>query len=226
MLLQLTRAQDHSRPQDNSFSDIFHTSGAIKDRDANSLYGKIYYFNNNWVKAKILMADNTIISNDSLLFNFDKLNLRLLFTSDLKKIYELDRREFKAVLFYWHDSAFVFKHIDLINDKDLFQVIIGDRGKYSLYKVTHSRPLITVVGGVSYFTSATERYEDLTEYFLLFPNKEYKKIYVLKRGAIERAFSLNPDMEKVDTYLNATGKKEYQEDDLIQLVLYLNKLAV
>ncbi len=50
-----------------------------------SLNGKNFYFDSSWVKARILASDNTIISSDACLFNFDKIDHRLLITTDFKK---------------------------------------------------------------------------------------------------------------------------------------------
>jgi hypothetical protein len=191
-----------------------------------SLNGKNFYFDSSWVKARILASDNTIISSDAYLFNFDKIDHRLLITADFKKIFEIDRREFKAILFYWHDSAYIFKHINFINDKDLFEVLINDDAKYSLYKVTRTKLVKAHYGGSS-FSAANEKSGDVylneAEYYIFFPNREYRKIHLLKRSAIERLFKLNPDSDIVNEFLQMSGNKQlYAEKELKQLILYLN----
>jgi hypothetical protein len=211
--------------QVNAYPEIAQICTPDKYLTGSSIYGKNFYFDSKWVKGKLLKADNSIVSNDSFFFNFDKIDRRLLITTDFKKIYEIDRREFKAVLFYWQDSAYTFKHIDFINDKDLFQVIISDKAKYSLFKVMRT----TILKAASYYSSSNspfDRYQDIPEYYIFFPNREYKKIFLLKKAVIERAFNLNPDYQKVEDYLNSTGHKEYEENELIKLILYLNKMAV
>jgi hypothetical protein len=138
----------------------------------------------------------------------------------------IDRREFKAILFYWHDSAYIFKHINYINDKDLFEVIVNDNAKYSLYKVTRTKLVKGHYGG-SFFSSANDRTADVymnhREYYIFFPNREYRTIHLLKRSAIERLFKLNPDSDIVNEYLQMSGNKQlYTENELKQLILYLN----
>src|SRR5450432_1727093 len=130
--------------------EIYQISTPFPYANDISFNGKNFYFDSSWVKAKILAANNTIINSDSFLFNFDKIDHRLLITKDFKKVFEIDRREFKAILFYWHDSAYIFKHINFINDRDLFEVIISDNGKYSLYKVTRTKLVKGHYGGASY----------------------------------------------------------------------------
>jgi hypothetical protein len=191
-----------------------------------SFNGKNFYFDSSWVKARILASDNSIISSDSYLFNFDKVEHRLLITADFKTIFEIDRREFKAILFYWHDSAYIFKHINFINDKDLFEVIINDNAKYSLYKVTHTKLLKARYRGISFSATGEiigDMYVNELVYYIFFPNKEYRTIHLLKRSAIERLFKLNPDSDIVDEFLQMSGNKQlYAESEFKQLILYLN----
>ena len=187
-----------------------------------SLSGKVLLFEKEWVKGKLLTANNTVVSNDSFLFNYDKIERRLLATTDFNKIFEIDWREFKAVLFYSHDTGFVFKHIYPLSNKDLFQVLINGNEKYSLYKTVHMKIVKEYYFNTGSFR-VPERYLDLPEYCILFPNREYRIIHLLKRGPIERIFNLNPDYLKVSEYLNASTKSIYDEEDLKNLIKYLNK---
>jgi hypothetical protein len=216
----ITHAQGKER------SEIYQISIPFPYANDISFNGKNFYFDSSWVKARLLSANNTIISSDSFLFNFDKIEHRLLITTDFKRVYEIDRREFKAVLFYWHDSAYVFKHINFINDKDLFEVIISDNMKYSLYKVVRTKLVKGHYGGLSAsstYDKTQDRYQDDKEYYIFFPNREYRIIHLLKKGNIERAFKLNPDSEIVDEFLSMSGNKDlYAENELKQLILYLN----
>jgi len=216
----ILNAQGKLSPEFSQISTPFPYANDI------SLNGKNFYFDSSWVKARVLASDNTIISSDAYLFNFDKIDHRLLVTADFKKIFEIDRREFKAILFYWHDSAYIFKHISFINDKDLFEVIINDNAKYSLYKVTRTKLVKAHYGGSS-FSATNEKSADVylnePEYYIFFPNREYRTIHLLKRAAIERLFKLNPDSGIVNEYLQMSGNKQlYAESELKQLILYLN----
>ena len=79
-----------------------------------------------------------MILNDTLLFNFNKLNQNLLVTEDYSKIYEVDKREVKSVTFYWRDSVYIFEHVFAINKKDFFLELIRNDRKYSLYNFIHT----------------------------------------------------------------------------------------
>jgi len=222
ILLSLTvlctiSAQDSTRPVFTSILTPF-----IYPNDV-SLNGKTLLFDKEWVKCKLLTANNAVISNDSFLFNFDKIDKRLLATRDFNKIFEVDWREFKAILFYLHDTGFVFKHIYPISNKDLFQVLINGNDKYSLYKTVHGKIVKDYYFNVGISVKVPEKYMDLPEYCILFPNREYRIIHSTKRAALERVFSLYPDYLKVNEYLNATAKTVYNEEDLKNLIYYLNK---
>ncbi len=141
-------------------------------------------------------------------------------------MFEIDRREYKAALFYMNDSAYIYKHIYFINDKDLFQVLVYDENRYSLYKVMHTK-LIRETFSMDHCycsgsTGSREKYVDMPEYYIFFPTKNTDQFLLLKKGPIERIFELNRDSDKVNDYLKMTGNRVYDENDLIQLILYLN----
>jgi hypothetical protein len=211
--------------QGNSYSDVTKLGTLSKSQfDPESIFTKNLYFEGGWVKAKVLRADNSILSNDSFLYNFDKIERSLLITADNKNVFEIDYREFKAIIFYVHDSAYLFKHIDFINDKDLFQILINSKDKYSLCKVMRTKLVkyYNSIGLQPAKLSPLDKYEDINMYYIFFPNRDYKKIFLLKKSAIERSFRLDPDGQKVTEYLDVIGKKELNETDLIQLINYLN----
>jgi hypothetical protein len=217
VLSSLLLAQESVRP---TFTNIL--TPYIFPSDV-SMNGKILLFDKEWVKGKLLTANNTVISNDSFLFNFDKIDKRLLATIDFNKVFEIDWREFKAVLFYWHDTGFVFKHIYPLSNNDLFQVLINGSEKYSLYKTVHMKIVKEYYFDIGTPAKTPEKYLNLPEYCILFPNREYRIIHSIKRGAIERLFSLDPDFPKVNEYLNATLKAVCNEEYLKNLINYLNR---
>ena len=216
--------------QENVHPDITQISKPFTDFNQGAFRAKNLLFEGNWVKGKLLTSNNSIVSGDNFLFNFDKIEHRLLITADYKNMFEIDRREFKAALFYFNDSSYVFKHIYFINDKDLFQILVNDEARYSLYKVVHTK-LIRETFGINTIsapgnTAFREKYVDMPEYYIFFPNREYRSIFTLKKGPIERIFELNPDSEKVNEFLKMTNSKVYDESELIQLILFLNKASI
>jgi len=212
----ILHAQDSSRV---SFTSILTPYVFLNEASINA---KVLLFEREWVKGKLLTANNTVISNDSFLFNYDKMEKRLLATRDFNRVFEIDWREFKAALFYSHDTGYVFKHIYPLSNKDIFLVIINGGERYSLYKTVHTK-IIKENNNVGSFAKGPEKYVDLPEYCILFPNREYRIMHGIKRAAIERIFSLDPDYLRVNDFLNAMGKNDCDESDLKNLIYYLNK---
>jgi hypothetical protein len=215
--------------QENVYPDITQISKPFVSFSPSPFNGKNLYFGGNWVKARLLTSNNSILSSDTFFFNFDKVDRKLLITSDFRSIFEIDRREFKAVEFYLNDSAYFFKHIYFVNDKDLFQILVRDEGRYSLYKVSRTKIIRGTIGtiapstGFPPGTSIMDKYVDFVEYFIFFPNRDYRSFFNIKKAALKRLFGLSPDSIKLDDYFNLIGDREYDEKDLIQLVAYLNK---
>ena len=210
--------------QENKQGGIYNISIPFKYLD-DGFSGQKFLFSDIWVKGKILTANNSVLSNDSILYNYDKIDQRLLITTDFKNVYEIDRREFKALLFYWHDSVYVYKHINGVSNKDLFQVLIGGHSKYSLFKTIHTKIIKGSYGAVSFGTSS-DKYLDNTEYCVIFPNQDFRMIHILKRSSIEQVFKLLPESEEVDNFLNRSGKIDYEEEDLVRLIAYLNSSSL
>jgi hypothetical protein len=187
--------------------------------------GSPLLFEMSWAHAKVVTADNKVIQNDSLFYNYDKLSHKLLITEDYRKIYEVDKREFKSVTFYWHDSVYIFEHVYEINKKDFFQELIRDDNKYSLYKFirTAIRPVNWHGNGLASEGRTYDQYTDNPVYYIVFPNREYRVLYVISKNSIERAFILNMDGKKVNEWLSVKNYKITGEDFLWKLILYLNE---
>src|SRR6478736_5183261 len=169
----ILHAQDSSRV---SFTSILTPYVFLNEASINA---KVLLFEREWVKGKLLTANNTVISNDSFLFNYDKMEKRLLATRDFNRVFEIDWREFKAALFYSHDTGYVFKHIYPLSNKDIFLVIINGGDRYSLYKTVHTK-IIKENNNVGSFAKGPEKYVDLPEYCILFPNREYRIMHGIK----------------------------------------------
>jgi hypothetical protein len=131
---------------------------------------------------------------------------------------EIDKKEFKSVTFYLGDSSFVFQHVYYIDNKHLFQVIIPSGRKYALFKLIV--PVLRkkeLPNGIQYTT-----YIDVVRYYVLFPNKDYRKIRSLTKKSILKIFTLLPEKEKVEDYLLTQGDINSGESYLKNLVAYLN----
>lgn len=177
-----------------------------------------FLFKGPWTKGLIVTANNTELKNDSFFMNLDKMSQTLWVTSDYNRYIEIDKKEFKSVTFYMGDSAFVFEHVYYIDNKHLFQVMIPSGKKYALFKLTV--PVLRkkeLPNGIQYNT-----YIDVCRYYVLFPNKDYRKIRSLSKKSILKIFTLLPEKEKVEDFLLAQGENISGESYLKNLVAYLN----
>jgi len=199
--------------------------------------GSPLLFDSGWAHANVIAANNKIIENDSLYFNFNKINQSLLLTKDYRKIYEVDKREFKSVTFFWHDSVYIFEHVYLINNKDFFEELVRDDHKYSLYKFIntlikpvawHTNGLVsteTAEGSNGMVTEGKlyDQFVDIPVYYILMPNKEYRVLNEINEKSITRAFKLKADSEKVASWISRNKNRAFGEDFLLKLILFLNQ---
>jgi len=199
--------------------------------------GSPLLFDSAWAHANVITANNKIIENDSLYFNFNKIKQSLLLTEDYRKIYEVDKREFKSVTFFWHDSVYIFEHVYLINNRDFFEELVRDEHKYSLYKFIN-----TLIKAVAWHTNGLvsearvedangmvtegklyDQFVDVPVYYIILPNKEYRVLNEINEKSITRAFKLNADSEKVASWISRNKARVFDEDFLWKLILFLNQ---
>jgi hypothetical protein len=215
----MTHAQNAGRSEAEQICASFHLLKDSPYRGTNLLFAL------DWAKGKVLMANNTIVDNEFIYYNFDKVEQELFITTDFIRYYEVDRREYKDIIFRLHDSSFLYKHDFLIDKKDLFEVLVNNEKKYSLYKGVFSkirRGAFTINSGAP-IRSPGDLFVDIEQYYILFPGREFKKIFIMKKSAVEGVFEFSPDSHKVMDYLNQKPVNELEENDLKDLVLYLNK---
>ena len=134
----------------------------------------------------------------------------------------------KSVTFYRHDSAFVSERVQAINPDDLFQVLAFSQEKYALYKIIHTqlKKANYTTNGISESGSKYDEYIDDVEYYIVFPNKEFRLLSSLKKTAVEKAFTLNPDKDKVETFFSSHKNGKSLENYMENLVKFLNGEAV
>lgn len=215
----------------NAFQDIAAGSGklyngtgipqySIKD----STRGSRYLFKG-WVKGAITSANNVIISNDSFWLNFDKITQQLFVSLDKKNVIGVENKEFKALYFRDSSREISLERVPWIDNKKLLIVLVSDKGKYALYKLlnTKLKRADHVDDGVQERGNNYDEFVDAPIYYVLFPNHEYRNLYVLKSKAIEKLFSLGPEAQPVKTYLNAHVNAPENESLITNLILFLNQ---
>ncbi len=186
--------------QGNSYSDLTKLGALSKSQfDPESVFTRNLYFEGGWVRAKLLRADNSVLSNDSFLYNFDKIDRTLLMTRRIIKMCsKLITGNSRRSYFMFMIPPICSNIIDFINDKDLFQILINGKDKYSLCKVTRTK-LIKFYNSIGLQTtkiSPLDKYEDINMYYIFFPNKDYKKFFLLKKISDRKEYSGWIQMDK------------------------------
>jgi hypothetical protein len=187
------------------------------------LKGNLLLFEKYWAHGRVELPDHRILQNDSLFYNYDKMNQTLLVTKDFKTMLTVEKKNFISATLFLMDSVYVLEHVDLINSRDLFFELLRDDNKYSLYK-----DILTEFRDVSYRSSglAAEGYTNATLvdhsiFYIVFRNKEYKKLNKIDKKSIQKAFSSSSDKDKVESWLS--GKSiDGGESLLWDLIAYLN----
>ena len=175
-------------------------------------------------RSDVPIKGSPLLFDSSWAFNFNKLNQNLLVTEDYSKIYEVDKREVKSVTFYWRDSVYIFEHVFAINKKDFFLELIRNDRKYSLYKFIHTtiKPVNWHSNGLVTEGLLYDQFVDDPEYYILFPDKEYRILNKINIKSIEKAFILKKDSQKVADWLKGKNKTPAGEELLWNLILSLN----
>ncbi|MFI5155959.1 MAG: hypothetical protein ACHQEM_07220 [Chitinophagales bacterium] len=187
-------------------------------------HGTRYLFDK-WVHGTILNANGELIANDSFFLNYDKISESLFLTIDKQTIVEIAKKEVRAFTLKYGDQEYKFERVYLIDNKNLFQVLIRDSIGFSLYKLYHTkfRKADYTNDGIHESGHNYNEFVDQPDYFVLYPDREVVHIDVLTRKAIGKAFNLNVIHDKVVSYLSQHEKDPEDEQLLRNLVLYLNQ---
>ena len=183
------------------------------------------YLFDKWVHGTIVNAKGELIANDSFFLNYDKISESLFLTIDMQTIVEIAKKEIKAFTLQHGGQDLRFERVPLIDNKNLFQVLIRDSIGFSLYKLYHTkfRKADYVNDGIHESGKNYNEFLDQPQYFVLFPDRQVISMDVLTRKAIGKAFTLNVIHDKVLSYLSKHEKEPEDEDLLKNLVLYLNQ---
>jgi hypothetical protein len=199
----------HGFSQANSFGMAAETCVGLNFADKTPPSQAGFLFDNIWVRADLITANNRFLRNDSLLFTFDKISQNIFFT-DQRSVFEIDKSEIKSVTFYCYNSAYTLEHVSAINDREFFLALVKNKDRYSLYRTVNSR-------------WTNDEYKDRAVYFILRPDQGIIKLYWPNKNAVDHAFSLSGDKQKVDTFNSIHGAEEFNEKYLTALIEYLNE---
>ena len=183
------------------------------------------YLYDQWVHGLIINAKGDTISNDSFFLNYDKISESLYLTVDRQSVVEINKKEIRGFTLWKDGKEIIFHRVYLIDNKNLFHVLVHDTVGFSLYKLYHTkfRKADYTNDGIHESGKNYNEFVDAPEYFVLYPDRRVVEIIEPSRKVIGKAFNLNPLHDKVLAYLSAHPNEEENEELLRNLVLYLNQ---
>lgn len=184
--------------------------------------GNRYLFGR-WVKGKVVNKDNVLISDDSYVFNYDKINRKLLATQDNRTVVEVNDEDVQSFMLTYDDITVIFQRVPLINSKDFFVPLVENEKRYSLFKIIKTRfqKANFTTNGIFQSGKNYDEFIDEPEYYVVLPeNKQVKKLE-LSRKSVKETFK--PQITKVRSYFTDHSGEILDEKYLTELVNFLNQ---
>jgi hypothetical protein len=203
-----------SRINGGSFMPVFSHKGDTK--------GNRYLFDS-WAHGVVISANNFVLDSSDYFFTYDKMTHHLFLTKDKKKVIEVRNEEFKSFTLIQENQNFVFVHVPLINQTDFFEELVNQPGKYSLYKLIHTR-----IRRADYRTNGLfetgndyDEYVDNYDYYVIFPGDRVYKRILLKTKSIKDILSM--EHSKIKSYFSDHWESNIDEAFLKGLILYIDQ---
>ncbi len=181
------------------------------------------YLFNRWVKGKIVNTNNEVISDDSYVFNYDKISSVLLATQDNKIVLEVNDSDVQSFTLTYDGVNTVFERVPLISSQNFFLPLVESEKGYTLYKLIKTRFEKANFSTNGIFSSGKnyDEYIDEPEYYVIYPSsKEFKKLE-LKRKSVKE--TLSSEIAKIRTYFSEHNGESFDENYLAGLVNFLNQ---
>lgn len=176
-----------------------------------------------WVKGKVYNKSNQLVSDDSYVFNYDKITKKLLATQDNKIVVEVEDKNLKSFTLSYGDDTITFQRMPLISNKDFFVALAESEKKYSLYKVIKTRfqKANFTTNGIIQSGNNYDQFIDEPEYYLVFPGGRELQTLELTRKSVKQ--TLKPEIKKIRSYYTEHSGETFDEGYLTGLVNFLNK---
>ena len=204
---------ESSRNYSGSFLPVF--------TNKENTVGSRYLFGR-WVHGKVVNANSEQVNDDTYVFNYDKINRKLLATQDNKTVLEINDEDLQSFTLAYDENTVVFERVPLINKTDFFVTSVESEKGYSLYKKLQTRfqKANFTTNGIFQSGKNYDEYVDESEYYVVFPgNKEVKKVE-LTRKSLRDVFKSN--MTRVRRYYTEHSGETFDENFLGGLVNFLN----
>ena len=186
--------------------------------------GSPYLFDK-WVKGTVVTAADTVVSNPSYRFNYNKMTGVLLVTQDQQTYIALDKGSFKA--FTLNDPLGSLRSFEIVRavNPNSFVEVVTKGSKYAIYKLikTRYKKADYRTDGLTESGDRENQYIDEFEYYVVNvsgkANQSFK--FSLKKKSLKEAFAA--DASRVDAYF-----AQHKDDDINDLFVkelgeYLNQ---
>lgn len=215
-------AQQNMDPMVDSHQPVVDNLGEIMTRKTvGATQGSPYLFDG-WVHGYVVTNKNVLMQDPHSLFNYDKVNGKLLLTKDMRSAIAVNNEQIKEFTLFDHAAQpYVFEMMPAIDPKHYAILIYGGKG-YKIYKTVETRfekenykDNGIVSSGHNY-----DEYIDRDTYYILKDNGTPQK-FDLRKKSIKNAFA--GQQEKVTKFMNEQSGSDIDDNYLKSLAGYLDK---
>ncbi|GGB22499.1 hypothetical protein [Puia dinghuensis] len=177
-----------------------------------------------WAKGYVVTSQDSVLQNDRLVFNYDKMSHDLYYSFDRQTVIEAERSHVKGFHLVTPMEEMDYGRFDLIKPEVFFRILTHfDAAHYGLYSLTttefkksdyHTDGLVE--SGNNY-----DEYVDKIQYYIVSPGGKAYQPVELKKKNIRSA--LPSAKTKVEEYLSQHKDDDVNEIFLKNLIDYINK---
>jgi hypothetical protein len=173
-----------------------------------------------YVQGLVVNQLDSVISNASYLYNYDKMSGNLLLRRENEAPIAVNREQVNMFCLKVENGGFIFMRVPLINSNEFFQVIYKG-SKYSSYKLYKNRFISANQKTNGYMTEGKDydEYQDIETYFIVDERKEESMVFELTKKSIKK--SLGSASAAVDQYFKDHRYEEITESFVAHLLASL-----
>jgi hypothetical protein len=169
-----------------------------------NIHGSRFLFNE-WVHGYIRTGKDSIKQNDAYLYNYDKIDGKLIFATGGTDIHLGVRNEVKQfILFDGSGKVYVFEDAPEVDGQHYSQ-LIASGAKYKIYKTINTKFIKSdyTNNGITSHGNNYDEFADESDYYLVKQPSGQPQKLSLRKKAIKTAFGA--DGEKANKFLSDNG---------------------
>ncbi len=218
---------NQSRAQEQELSyiatDVNHRAGHLPTFFDRETPKGSPYFVQGWLRGVVQLANQHQIpeKDQSLFFNYDKLNNQLFVTDGVDKIWSYPGEFVSGFALVDSMNTYAFEKIPWISNEFFLQQLLKSPRGYSLYKrlITKLKP--ANYKSVGYYSTGNkyDEYTDFYEYYIIYPGEKIFKKFYLNEGAIRKA--LKGESVNLDNFFTGNSGP-LNEEKLLAMMRFIN----